>query len=366
MFAGIFGFPNAARTEGQVLAINNNTALYSIIRTTFGGNGTTTFALPDLRGRVGMGVGQGPGLTARSFGTQIGSETVVITTNQLASHQHPLPSLPPMVWLTSASGGNQPQPLIQPSLVVKFIISTNGEIPSPFVQATNKMIGQIQLYTGTNVPGGWMLCEGQTLNVASYPALFGVVSNYYGGDGVTTFSLPDLRGRIPVGAPTGQPGATYGAESFVMSAAQLPAHTHSVPALDYQSWCDLLGIFGDSAAFDADADGDGASNGYEWATGTGLTNAASFTPLAIAAVGDQAGLRFSRNANATDVSIHLQRTVAVTDSNAWSGLVTNVLGVWSSPGVVTESGTNSVKAVEVSDPLTSNPAADYRLKITRP
>jgi microcystin-dependent protein len=366
MFAGRFGFPNAGRTEGQVLAINNNTTLYSIIRTTFGGNGTTTFALPDLRGRVGMGSGPGPGLTARTFGAQIGSETVVITTNQMASHQHPLPSLPPMVWLTSAAGGNQPQPLIQPSLVVKFIISTNGEIPSPFVQATNKMIGQIQLYAGTNVPGGWMLCEGQTLNVASYPALFGVVSNFYGGDGVTTFSLPDLRGRIPVGAPTGQPGATYGAESFVMSAAQLPPHTHSVPALDYQSWCDLLGIFGDAAAFAADADGDGVSNGFEWATGTGLTNAASFTPLTIAAVGDQARLRFSRNTNATDVSIHLQRTATVANPNAWSGLVTNALGVWSWPDVVTETGTNSVKAVEVSDALTNNPAADYRLMITRP
>jgi hypothetical protein len=54
------------------------------------------------------------------------------------------------------------------------------------------------------------------------------------------------------------------------------------------------------------------------------------------------------------------------NSNAWSGLITNALGVWSAPGIVTESGTNSVKSVQVSDALTNNPTADYRLKVTRP
>ena len=368
MFAGFFGLSSPTRAEGQTLAIAQNTFLYSIIRTSFGGNGSSTFALPDLRGRVGMGIGQGTGLTARSFGEQVGSEYVHITTNQMPSHQHLLPSVPPIVWQTSAAGSNPPQPqtLIQPSLAVKFIISTNGEVPSLSVQATNKMIGQIQLYAGTNVPGGWALCEGQSLSVATYPALFGVVSNYFGGDGITTFALPDLRGRMPVGSPTGQPGATYGTEEFVMTEAQMPSHTHPVPALDYQSWCDFLGIVGGASAFDADADADGAVNGFEWATGTGLTNVASFAPLTIAAIDEQAKLRFSRNTNAIDITIHLQRTSALGNSNAWFGLVTNALGLWSSPGDVSETGTNSIKSVEVSDALTNNPVADYRLKITRP
>ena len=366
MFAAGHGFPNATLAEGQTFAISQNTFLYSIIRTSFGGNGTSTFLLPDLRGRVPIGVGQGPGLTGRTFGEMAGVEYPTLTTNQMPSHQHTLPAVPPIVRLSGATGSNQPQTLIQPSLGVKFIISTNGQIPSPSVQATNKMIGQIQLYAGTNLPAGWTLCDGQSLSVATYPALFSVISNFFGGDGVATFALPDLRGRIPVGSPTGRPGATYGVEQFVMTEAQLPPHTHSVPALDFQSWSDLLGLIGTNALFDADPDGDGAVNGLEWATGTELTNAASFAPLTIAAVDEQARIRFSRNTNATDVTIQLQRTSAVGDSNAWAGLVTNALGVWSSPGILNESGTNSVKSVEVSDALTNHPAADYRLKITRP
>jgi len=371
-FAGPFsftgGFNNAPRTEGQLLPVAQNTALFSLLRNNFGGNGQTTFGLPDLRGRAATSIGQGPGLTARSLAELVGVENVTMTVAQMPSHQHTLPTVPPIVRLTSFVGSNPPQPqtLIQPSLAVKFLISTNGEVPSPFVQATNKMIGQIQLYAGTNLPGGWTLCDGQLLSVAAYPALFGVISYFYGGDGVTIFALPDLRGRIPVGAPTGQPGATYGTEQFVMTEAQLPVHTHAVPAMDFQSWCDFLGIVGTNASFEADPDGDGASNGYEWATGTGLTNATSFAPLTIAAIDKQARLRFSRNTNATDVALHLQRTVALGNSNAWAGLVTNVAGAWSLPVIVSETGSNSVKSVEVSDALTNNPAADYRLMITRP
>ena len=368
MFAGVPILASPTRAEGQLLSVAANTFLHTIIRNNFGGNGTTTFALPDLRGRVGLGIGQGTGLTARSLGEQVGSGTVLMTTNQMPSHQHALPSLPPNVWQTSAAGSNPPQPqtLLQPSLAMKFIISTNGEVPSSSLRATNKMIGQIQLYAGTNMPGGWTLCDGQSLDVATHPALFGIISNWYGGDGVSTFALPDLRGRTPIGSPTGQPGASYGTEEFVMTEAQMAPHTHPVPALDFQSWRDVLGLVGTNALFDADADGDGAMNGLEWAIGTELTNAASFASLTIAAVDDQAKIRFSRNTNAIDVTIHLQRSITLLDSDAWSGLVTNALGLWSLPAIVSESGTNSVKSVEVSDALTNNPAANYRLKITRP
>ena len=366
LFAGGFVPVSTALANGQLLSISQNTALFSLLGTTFGGNGQTTFGLPDLGGRFSMGVGQGPGLTARAPGEKTGVNFITTTVAQMPAHQHTLPSLPPLVRVTGVAGTNQPLTLVQPSLALRFLISTNGEVPSPSVQATNKMIGQIQPYAGNLVPGGWVLCDGQSLSVAAYPALFGVISNFFGGDGVTTFALPDLRGRIPVGSPTGHPGAKYGDEQFVMIEAQLPSHTHSVPALDFQSWCDLLGLAGTNALFDTDADGDGAVNGLEWATGTELTNAASFAPLTIAAVADQAKIRFSRNTNASDVTVHLQRTSALNNSNAWSGLVTNALGAWSPPGVVNESGTNSVKLVEVSDALTNNPAASYRLKITRP
>jgi microcystin-dependent protein len=73
---------------GQILAISQNTALFSLLGTTYGGNGTTTFALPDLRGRVPVGIGQGPGLSNVNEGEVSGSESVTLQVNQMPSHAH--------------------------------------------------------------------------------------------------------------------------------------------------------------------------------------------------------------------------------------------------------------------------------------
>lgn len=75
---------------GQILSIAQNTTLFSLIGTTYGGNGQTTFALPDLRSRVPNGQGQGPGLSAYSMGELGGSEQVVITSLQMPQHVHPM------------------------------------------------------------------------------------------------------------------------------------------------------------------------------------------------------------------------------------------------------------------------------------
>lgn len=76
-------------TNGQLLSISQNTALYSLLGTTFGGDGNTTFALPDLRGRATVGVGAGPGLTVRQQGQFGGNETVALTDpSQNAPHTH--------------------------------------------------------------------------------------------------------------------------------------------------------------------------------------------------------------------------------------------------------------------------------------
>ncbi|TGY87902.1 phage tail protein [Marinicauda algicola] len=74
--------------DGSTLSIASNTALFSLIGTQFGGNGTTTFNVPDLRGRVPLGIGQGPGLTPRTQGEAGGTETVTLTVNQLPAHNH--------------------------------------------------------------------------------------------------------------------------------------------------------------------------------------------------------------------------------------------------------------------------------------
>jgi microcystin-dependent protein len=93
---------NWAFCQGQLLAISQNTALFSLLGTTFGGNGQTTFGLPDLQGRVGVHVGQGPGLSHYDLGQVGGTETVTLTTGQLAPHPHPASCL--------NANGNQYQP----------------------------------------------------------------------------------------------------------------------------------------------------------------------------------------------------------------------------------------------------------------
>ncbi|MDN3645102.1 tail fiber protein [Pontixanthobacter aestiaquae] len=75
-------------TAGALLPISTNTALFSLLGTTYGGDGRTTFALPDLRGRSSIGVGNGPGLSPIRWGDRGGSETRVLTLNQLPSHNH--------------------------------------------------------------------------------------------------------------------------------------------------------------------------------------------------------------------------------------------------------------------------------------
>lgn len=87
-----FGFNFAPRgwahCDGQILPISQNTALFSLLGTTFGGDGRTTFALPDLRGRVALHPGAGPGLPPYNWGQRGGSHQTTITVNELASHTH--------------------------------------------------------------------------------------------------------------------------------------------------------------------------------------------------------------------------------------------------------------------------------------
>jgi microcystin-dependent protein len=90
LFAGNFAVRGYALCDGQILSIAQNTALFSILGTTYGGNGQTTFALPDLRGRSPMHFGQGPGLSSRSLGEVAGHESNSLNINQMPAHNHGL------------------------------------------------------------------------------------------------------------------------------------------------------------------------------------------------------------------------------------------------------------------------------------
>lgn len=88
IFGGNFAPRGWAFCNGQLLSIVSNTALFSLVGTTYGGDGRTTFGLPDLRGRAPIHVGTGPGLTRRNWGERGGVEKVTLTVNQIPAHNH--------------------------------------------------------------------------------------------------------------------------------------------------------------------------------------------------------------------------------------------------------------------------------------
>jgi microcystin-dependent protein len=90
MFGGNFAPRGWALCDGQLLAISQYSAVFSLVGTTYGGDGRNTFGLPEMRGRASVHVGSGPGLTPRNWGERSGSETNTLTQNNLPPHTHPL------------------------------------------------------------------------------------------------------------------------------------------------------------------------------------------------------------------------------------------------------------------------------------
>jgi microcystin-dependent protein len=168
MFGGGFAPRDWAFCNGQLLSIAQNAALFALIGTTFGGDGVTTFALPNLQSRLPIGEGQGPGLSNRVIGQASGSENVTLTQATMPGHSHLLnattaaattPDVGPQVLpgtvtapatmytvndgtsppptpqvlgpgSVTPSGGNQAHSNLMPSLCVSFIISMQGIFPS--------------------------------------------------------------------------------------------------------------------------------------------------------------------------------------------------------------------------------------------
>ncbi len=160
MFAGNFAPRGWAFCDGQLLAVSQNDALFSLFGTIYGGDGRTTFGLPDLRGRIPVHAGSGPGLSDRRLGSKGGAEQVTLTTNQLPSHAHavrgtndaadstePAGKLPaqsttidlyvstaPTVDFNPAAvqgtGGSQAHSNLMPALCIHFIVALFGVYPS--------------------------------------------------------------------------------------------------------------------------------------------------------------------------------------------------------------------------------------------
>ncbi|MEL7450443.1 MAG: tail fiber protein [Pseudomonadota bacterium] len=123
MFAGNFAPRNWALCDGQLLPISQYSALFSLLGTHYGGDGRSTFGLPDLRGRAPMHAGQGPGLTPRSVGQKGGEETVTLTEAQIPAHRH-------LVHVRNDSG-NSPEPANRVPAIESKTDADYGDLPSP-------------------------------------------------------------------------------------------------------------------------------------------------------------------------------------------------------------------------------------------
>jgi microcystin-dependent protein len=92
-------------------------------------------------------------------------------------------------------------------------------------------VGEVRMFAGNFAPAGWMFCEGQLLPISEYETLFNLIGTTYGGDGQSTFALPDLRGRLPIHQGNGFTLAeTGGVEELTLSVSQIPSHTHAMLA----------------------------------------------------------------------------------------------------------------------------------------
>lgn len=257
LFAGAFAPQGWEFCAGQMLQISQNMALFNQIGANFGGDGISTFALPDLRGRTPVHIGG----VAPQMGNRGGSETVALTMAQLPGHTHQVnaagtastPKPSGGLWAenggaatapyrqnqaggvmaagaVATAGGGAAHENMQPFLALNFIIATEGT----FTTDPTPLIAEVRPFAGTPPLTGWVPCTGALLNLKEYTVLATLIGETYGGSlKDETFAVPNLADRLAVGAGQG-PGltnrplaSTGGVNSVALTLAQLAQHGHA-------------------------------------------------------------------------------------------------------------------------------------------
>ncbi len=210
-FAGNFAPNDQIPCDGRLLSIAEFTALYVIIGTTYGGDGQTTFAVPDLRGRNAVGTGTPPGgsntvIIGEAFGTETAGLSVA--------------NLP-----VAMGGSGTPVSNYGPSLGLTYLVATSGVFPSQGGGGTgeNVYLGELILFAGNFAPSGFAIAQGQLLSINSNSALFALLGTQYGGDGITTFALPDMRGRSPANSGDFPVGTQFGTQTYTVGIEEFGA-----------------------------------------------------------------------------------------------------------------------------------------------
>jgi microcystin-dependent protein len=268
IFAFNFVPRNWAACNGQLLSINQNQPLFSLLGTTYGGNGQTTFALPDLRGRVPVHYGQGPGLRNWTQGESIGAPTHTLTIQELPEHNHlinassaagnvnnpsdnllasnsagvPTYSATASAGqglMTTPTGGSQPHENRQPYLALNYCIAMVGVYPSRdnynaagATRGLDPFFAETAIVAFNFAPIGYQSCNGQIMAISQNTALFSLLGTTYGGNGQSTFALPDFRGRVAMQQGQGPGLSNYslgeegGEETVSLTVQNLPSHNH--------------------------------------------------------------------------------------------------------------------------------------------
>ncbi len=230
-FVGNYGPNGTPFADGRLLLIDDNVTLFTLLEDFHGGDGVTTFALPDLRGRFLVGTGAGSGLPPADLGAPSGAPVATLTDATMAAHAHLLSD---GVTKTLPAGGSSPLDIRAPALPLTVWIAIEGVFPLPSGTTVSPFLGEIRWFAGNFTPEqGWMPADGRLLLIAQHEMVFSLIGTTYGGDGETTFALPDLRGRVPVGSGTGpfgavQVGELFGSTEVALTANQLPTHQHTV------------------------------------------------------------------------------------------------------------------------------------------
>lgn len=130
----------------------------------------------------------------------------------------------------------------------------------------DEYIGMIKIFAGNFAPRGWALCDGQLLPISQYSAVYAILGAMYGGDGITTFALPDLRGRAPIGVGQGPGLSIYaigqvgGVEGVTLTTTQIPSHSHTLNVNNGKAGV-AVPTTSNSIAAPVDINGD-AANGF--------------------------------------------------------------------------------------------------------